>query len=153
MQTRSADAHVDVLRLAEREALWVHALVCNGVARPVESEYDLIPKLTVEKPELVDHDGIRPPGRLRVVHSDEKICRVARDRSARTRRAREHLRNRTESGDPDATLKLNELSSLHEKHRREIAARPPEPTQSWTNAGTASPTEAQPHVLPEGRLW
>lgn len=123
-QQRLAEAYADVLRIVEREGLYLFATVSNWVAAAVEERYDPITRMQVPAPQLTDRasvaallaafgsDGVREKydgwrGAVEGVQEADDIVRW----------------NCQESGDPNARPDKDDLRRIGERHDAEVIAR------------------------------
>lgn len=124
VQQRLADAYLDVLRLTEREGLWLNALVSNWVASAIESEYDPIPRLRAPSPELADQATV---GALLAAFGSREVMEAHaqwRSKVGPIIDADETLRwNLQEGGDPEARPSAEDLQPLSRAHKEELLTR------------------------------
>jgi hypothetical protein len=123
-QQRLAEAYADVLRIVEREGLYLFAKVCNSVAAAIESEYDPIPRMQVAPPQLTDQASVT--ALLAAFGSDDVRNKYNGWRGAvdGVNEAEDiMLWNWREDGDPDGPPQEDDLRRLGERHAVEIGAR------------------------------
>lgn len=124
VQQRLADSYLDILKIVEREGLWLRAQLHNWEAASKEDQYDPIPRMRVPPPELTDQATVSAllatfgSGRVREHYEAWRLTVVpVRDADADLRW------NMQESGDPNAEPSDEDLSRLQVAHRAQVTAR------------------------------
>lgn len=124
LQQRLADSYVDVLRIVEREGLWLRAQLHNWEAATREDEYDPIPRMLVPSPALPDQATVA--ALLAAFGSDVVRAKYDDWRSTVDQQVNAHevvSWNVGESGDPDAVPSDADLLLLQEAHMAQVTAR------------------------------
>lgn len=124
VQQRLADSYLDVLKIVEREGLWLRAQFYNWEAASKEDDYDPIPRMKVPPPELSDQATVSA---LLATFGSQQV----RDRYEAWRSSVQKLQdananlnwNMQEVGDPDAQPSAEDLLPMQIAQEAQVKAR------------------------------